>query len=143
MRMKPNSLGWPLTGRKSATDFRKGPQMSKRGFLEMDLVVAVALLGLVIIPAGFSYAHEQKALRADYYRAVANEVVDGEMEILAAGDWKEYSEGSHAYAVHAGAAKNLPAGHFKLTRTGNHLRLEWSPNAREGIGAVVRDITVQ
>lgn len=143
MRMNTNSRRWPVTGRKGTVDFRKGRQVSKRGFLEMDLVVAVAILGLAIIPVGFSYAHEQKALRADYYRAVANEVVDGEMEILAAGDWKHLPDGANAYAVHSRAARNLPAGHFELTKNGNHLRLEWSPNAREGVGAVVRDITIQ
>lgn len=109
----------------------------------MDLVVAVAILGLAIIPVGFSYAHEQKALRADYYQAVANEVVDGEMEILAAGHWKQLPDGAHVYAVHSRAAKNLPAGHFELSKSGNHLRLEWSPNAREGVGAVVREINIQ
>jgi hypothetical protein len=115
----------------------------ERGLLEMDLVVAVAILGLAIIPIGYSFAHEHKALRADYYRAVANEIVDGEAEVLEAGDWKEFPDGSHAYVVHSRAAKNLPAGHFQLTKSGKHLRLEWVPTAREGVGAVVRDITVQ
>lgn len=115
----------------------------ERGFLELDLVVALAILGMAIIPIAFSFAHEQKAFRADYCRAVANEIVDGEMEVLAAGDWKEFPDGSHLYMVHSGAAKNLPAGHFELTKTGKHLRLEWTPDARTGVGAVVREITVQ
>ena len=113
------------------------------GFLEVDLFVALAILALAIVPLGFSISHEQKALRADYCRAVANEIVDGEMEVLAAGDWKEFPDGSHVYTVHSRAATNLPAGHFELTKTGKRLRLEWTPDVRKGVGAVVREITVQ
>ncbi len=113
------------------------------GFLEVDLIVALAIFALAIVPLGFSFAHEQKTLRLDYFRAVANEVVDGEMEVLAAGDWKEFAEGSQVYIVHSRAAKNLPPGHFELTKAGKHLRLEWTPDARKGVGPVVREITVQ
>lgn len=116
---------------------------SRHGYLEVDLAVALVILTLAIVPLGFSFAHEQKALRADYSRAIVNELVDGEMEILAAGDWKEFPDGSHAYTVHSHAAKNLPAGHFELTKTGNHLRLEWTPDGHAGVGAVVRDMTVK
>jgi hypothetical protein len=117
--------------------------INARGFLEVDLFVALAILALAIIPLGFSISHEQKALRADYCRAVINEIVDGEMEILAAGDWKRFPDGLQVYTVHSRAAGNLPAGHFELTKTGKHLRLEWAPDAHAGVGAVVREINVQ
>ena len=39
------------------------------------------------------------------------------------------------------AAANLPAGHFELTKNANHLRLEWRPDKRQGIGVVAREIT--
>lgn len=113
----------------------------QRAFLEADLTIALAIFALAILPLGFSFANEQKALRLDYYRAAANEIVDGEMEILAAGEWKNFPDGSHVYTVHSRAAKNLPPGHFELTKTGNHLRLEWTPDARKGVGVVVREIT--
>jgi hypothetical protein len=116
---------------------------TERGLLELDLIVALAILGMAVVPIGFSFAHEQKVLRADYCRAVANEIVDGEMEVLAAGDWKSFPDGARVYAVHSNAAKNLPAGHFELTKTGNHLRLEWAPDARKGVGAVVREISAK
>ena len=109
----------------------------------VDLVVAVAILTMAIVPLGFSFARERKALRAEYVRAAANEIVDGEMEILAAGDWKQFQDGAQSYAVHSHAAANLPASHFQLTKTGNHLRLEWTPDRHEGIGAVVREVTVK
>jgi hypothetical protein len=111
------------------------------GFLEVDLAVGVTILALAIIPLGFSFARERDALRADYFRAAAMEVVDGETEILAAGDWRNYPDGSREYTVHSQAAANLPPGHFQLTKTGNHVRLEWAPEKHRGTGVVVREFT--
>jgi hypothetical protein len=82
-------------------------------------------------------------LRAEYFRGTAMEIVDGEMEVLAAGEWRDFSEGSQPYTVHARAATNLPPGHFQLTKTGNHLRLEWTSNHRQGIGTIVREVTIK
>lgn len=113
------------------------------GFLEVDLLVGLAILALAVLPLGYSFAREQRALRAEYCRSVALEIVDGEMEILAAGDWENFPDGAQSYTVHANAAAKLPQGHFQLTKTGNHLRLEWTPDKRQGIGAVVREITVK
>jgi len=109
----------------------------------MDLVVAIAILSLAIVPLGFSFARERQVLKIEYLHSVANEIVDGEMEILAAGDWKTFQEGAQAYTVHSRAATNLPPGHFQLTKTGNHLRLEWLSDKRKGIGVVVREVTVK
>jgi len=122
--------------------FRKGPR-SRSGFLMVDLIVALAILSLAIMPLGFSFARERQILKIEYFRSVANEIVDGEMEILAAGDWKNFPDGAQSYTVHSRAAANLPPGHFQLTKTGNHLRLEWSSDNYRGIGAVVREVTVK
>ena len=108
----------------------------------MDLVVAMAILSLAIVPLGYSFARERHVLKIEYLRAVANEIVDGEMEILAAGDWKNFPDGPQNYSVHAGAAASLPPGHFQLTKTGNRLRLEWTPDKKRGVGAVVRETTL-
>ena len=121
------------------------PQSSGRehGFLMMDLTVGMAILTLAITPLAFSFAHERQLLRTEYYRGVAIEIVDGEMEILAAGAWRDFPDGPQVYAVHASAAARLPSGRFQLTKTGNHLRLEWKSDERRGIGAVVREITIK
>ena len=124
---------WAGRGRKSAS----------RGFLEVDLVIGLAILSLAIVPLGYSFARERQALKMEYFRGVANEVVDGEMEILAAGDWKNYSDGSQNYSVHASAASRLPPGHFQLTKDGSHLRLEWNADEKKGVGAIVREVTVK
>jgi hypothetical protein len=118
-------------------------QKSQQGILMIDLAMAMIVLSLAILPLAFSFAKERDVLRLDYFRAVADEAVDGEMEVLAAGDWKNFPDGAQAYTVHSRAAATLPAGHFELTKTGNHLRLEWTPDKRQGIGTVVREITVK
>jgi hypothetical protein len=116
---------------------------AQHGILMMDLFVAMAILSMAIVPLGFSFARERQVLKIEYLRGVANEIVDGEMEILAAGDWKNFPDGAHNYSVHARAAASLPPGHFQLNKTGNHLRLEWTPDKRQGVGAVVREVTVK
>jgi hypothetical protein len=113
------------------------------GFLEVDLVVGLAILTLAVVPLGFSFARERQVLKIEYCRSIANEIVDGEMEILAAGDDKNYSEGAQAYVIHSRAAASLPPGHFQLTKNGNHLRLEWTPDERRGVSAVVREAVIK
>jgi hypothetical protein len=115
----------------------------QRGILSADLAVALGILAFAIMPLAFAFTHEVKLIRAEYHRAVAMEIVDGEMEILAAGDWKNFPDGTQNYPVRAKAAANLPPGIFQLVKTGNHLRLEWKSDYPSGIGAVAREITVK
>ena len=122
--------------------FHKSPR-ARRGALMIDAVVAMAILAIAVVPLGFSFVKERQLLKVQYQRAVAIELVDGEMEILAAGAWKNFPDGSQNYSVQAGAATNLPPGHFQLTKTGNHLRLEWTADRHQGIGLVNREVTIQ
>ena len=119
------------------------PSRSTRAFLILDLVVGMAMLVLAVFPLAYSVNSEARLFRATYQRALAMEIVDGEMEILAAGEWHAFPEGTQIYRVPARAAANLPDGQFQLTRTGNHLRLQWSPAEKSGVGPVVREVTVK
>lgn len=112
---------------------------SQRGFLEVDLLVGLAILTLAILPLAGAFAHEEKLLHLEYCRTVANELLDGEMEVLLAGAGRDLPDGSQAYPVHSPAADNLPPGHFQLTKTGRHLRLEWQADPGKGIGQLVRE----
>jgi hypothetical protein len=77
-----------------------------------------------------------------YVRAIAMELVDGEMELLAAGRWHEVAgDGNYDYPVNAGAAQNLPPGKFTLTVRGRQLRLEWRPNNPRQCTPIVREAT--
>lgn len=108
----------------------------------VDLFVGLAILAVAILPLAFSYVKESRLLRAEYFHGVAMEIVDGEMEILAAGEWRSCPDGSQSYTVHARAAASLPPGHFQLTKTGRQLRLEWATDQRQGIRPVVREVVI-
>ena len=113
------------------------------GVLIFEVVMAMAILVIAVLPLGYALNSDARLFRATYQQAVAMEIVDGEIEILAAGDWRGIPEGSRPYDVHANAATNLPPGRFLLTRTGNHLRLEWSSAKKSGVGTIIREVTVK
>ena len=100
---------------------------SSPGFLTIELIVAIAILAAVVLPLGTAWYHEMKMLRTYYRDAVAMEILDGEMEVLAAGGWRGLAAGRHELKPTAHAATNLPPGHFILTREPERLRLEWLP----------------
>lgn len=114
-----------------------------RGSLTIELLIAVAILMLAIFPVSLSFLAEQKLARALYYRAVAMEIVDGEMEVLAAGYWREFQSGVHAYTPRAESVSRLPAGRFELTLDGERLQLSWSPAKPDSGGPVVRCLNVK
>ena len=110
---------------------RKPNRRRQQGFFTVlltEMTVAVGLMAVVLIPLTVGFFKEAKQMRNLYRESVAMEIVDGEMEILAAGGVGGISEGSQPYAVNAAAATNLPPGKFTLTRKGKTLRLEWRAN---------------
>jgi hypothetical protein len=115
----------------------------QRAFLQLDLIVGLAILSIAIVPLGFSFARERQVLKAEYYRSVLNELVDGEMEILAAGAAKNLPDGLQNISVPSRAAEKLPPGHFQLTKTGSHLRLDWTPDRKCGVSVVAREATLK
>ena len=109
----------------------------------IELLVAIALLTGALLPLAYSFASEKRLARSSYQRAVAMEIVDGEMEILAAGEWTAYKQGTQDYRVHAAAATNLPPGRFLLSITPTRLRLEWRPEIKMQGGSVSREVKLQ
>ena len=114
----------------------------QRGALMTDLMIALALLTGTMLPIAYSFQSEKTVARGYYERAVAMEIVDGEMETLLAGDWRKFKSGTQNYPVTANAATNLFAGRFLLTVSSNRIRLEWRPEKHHG-GAVVREVTLK
>jgi hypothetical protein len=87
---------------------------------------------------GIAYlsTREMRLARAYYYDAIAMSLVDGELEVLAAGEWRSLPLGASEFRSKAPTFESLPAGQFRATRTTEFVRLEWIP-ARKGDG---RDI---
>jgi hypothetical protein len=113
-----------------------------RGWLIPELMVALSIIVIALMPLAYSFRAEQRLVRAKYNQAVAMEIIDGEIEMLHAGDWRNYLEGEHPYKVMAASATNLPAGGFFLSRTGAMLRLEWKPSKKGSGGVIARQIEV-
>ncbi len=109
--------------------------------LMTELMVAIAFLTIAVLPLALSFAKEHQYLRNCYQRAVAVELVDGEMELLVAGEWQRYPNGQHVLTPTGSAVINLPPGTLQLTVNEKHLRLEWQPAARNGGGSVIREAT--
>ena len=107
---------------------------ARRGVLLTDLAVAMAVLVTAIIPITYVFVRDQQACRQIYQRAIAGEILDGELEVLATGAWRAFPEGRQPYEVRAAAARNLAADRFFLTRSNQFLRLEYLPEKpRQGV----------
>jgi hypothetical protein len=111
----------------------------RRGSLMVELLAAMAILAGVAVPLGWSLASERTLARSLYQRAVAMEILDGELEVLAAGEWRAFSPGTREYQVHARSATNLPPGAFTLTIDSKRVRLEWTPAIKHHGGAISRE----
>jgi hypothetical protein len=122
---------------------RPGRRGLRAGTATVELVVAIAILALVLMPMAYAFLQEIKLCRSYYYDAVAMELVDGEMEILAAGEWRSFQPGVRPYAVSANAAKNLPPGRFTLSLSNQTIRLEWRPTQKGHGRSMVREAKAQ
>ena len=109
----------------------------------VELLVALAILIGVLLPVAYSFVYERRLARSYYQRAVAIELVDGEMEALLAGEWRTFPAGTHDYHVRAGAATNLPPGRFTLSVQPPNLRLRWQPALKDHGGPVTRQATLK
>jgi hypothetical protein len=109
----------------------------------VELLVAISLLLFALVPLAYSIGSERRLARALYQRAVAMEIVDGELEVLAAGAWRSYPNGVAEYEVHSFAQTNLPPGQFWLSLSPEKIRLEWRPTARQHGGGVVRQLALK
>jgi hypothetical protein len=112
---------------------------NRHGSIMVELMAALAILVAGILPLTYVYVRERQLAKAQYQRAIAMAIVDGEMELLRAGEWRAQPEGTHDYPVTAAAARNLPPGRLQLTRTGPQLRLVWQPTQPAHGGVVTRE----
>jgi hypothetical protein len=112
------------------------------GWMVAELLIAVAILAIAMIPLSLSFRGEQRLVRAHYHKVIAMEIIDGEMEALRAGQWRAFAEGENEFPVTASAATNLPSGKFLLTRSNHLLRLEWRVAKKSQGGSVAREISI-
>ena len=114
----------------------------QHGLLTTDLVVAMGILVIALLPLTGSFVNDRKLLRVYYYRSVAMELVDGEIESLAAGEGRQLPEGTSEFTPRGLASTNLPPGKFLVTRHDRKLKLEWQPAHNNCGGRIVRERTL-
>jgi len=106
---------------------KKDRRKEQGSALLAELIGAMLVLTLAMMPIILTLAKDQQTCRKYYFKAVAMEVVDGEMEVLRAGYWKEFEQGVQTYPTTANSVTNLPEGELLLTLQGEKIRLEWKP----------------
>ena len=125
---------------------KQNRQRQRGAALLVELVVAMVILTTALMPIALSIIKDQRAFRNYYFKAIAMEIVDGEMEILRSGYWKEFQQGAQPYPTTAKAAANLPEGDFILILEGKLIRLEWKIKEgryRHYRVRVVREVNIQ
>jgi hypothetical protein len=113
------------------------------GILISDFLVAMMLLTGALLPVSLSIAVEKRSAVSAFHRAAAMEIVDGEMEVLMAGEWRSFGPGTREYPLPGGAVTNLPPGQLLLTVQSNRVRLEWRPDEKDHGGPVVREAAIR
>lgn len=116
---------------------------NRLAFLQLDVAVAITVLALVFIPLSVSSSGDLDLARRQYFEAVALQLIDGEMDVLLAGERRKYTPGEHQIKPVGEAVQNLPEGEFVLTVHDQKLTLAWVPNKRAKWGRVERVVELK
>jgi len=114
-----------------------------RAFLKLDVAVAIAILLIVFIPFSVSSIGDLDLARRHYFEAVARQLIDGEMDLLLAGERRKYTPGEHRITPVGRAVKNLPEGEFVLTVLHRKLTLAWVPTKSARWGRIERVVELK
>ena len=116
---------------------------NRLAFLQLDVAVAITVLALVFIPLSVSSSGDLDLARRQYFEAVALQLIDGEMDVLLAGERRKYTPGEHQIKPVGEAVQNLPEGEFVLTVHDQKLALAWVPTKRAKWGRVERVVELK
>jgi len=115
----------------------------RRAFLQLDVAIALTVLALVFIPLSVSSSGDLDLARRHYFEAVALQLIDGEMDVLLAGERRKYTTGEHRIKPVGDAVQNLPEGKFVLTVQDEKLTMAWVPTKRAKWGRVERVVQLK
>ena len=116
---------------------------NRLAFLQLDVAVAITVLALVFIPLSVSSSGDLDLARRQYFEAVTLQLIDGEMDVLLAGERRKYTPGEHQIKPVGEAVQNLPEGEFVLTVHDQKLTLAWVPTKRAKWGRVERVVELK
>ncbi len=115
----------------------------RRAFLQLDVAIALTVLTLVFIPLSVSSSGGLDLARRHYFEAVALQLIDGEMDVLLAGERRKYTLGEYGITPVGEAVQNLPEGKFVLTVKQKQLTLTWVPTKQAKWGRVERVVELK
>ena len=125
-------------------NIRPTTRLAKRlAFLQLDVAIALTVLALVFIPLSVSSSGGLDLARRHYFEAVALQLIDGEMDVLLAGERQKYTTGEHRIKPVGDAVQNLPEGKFVLTVQDEKLTMAWVPTKRAKWGRVERVVQLK
>jgi hypothetical protein len=113
----------------------------RRGGVLMELIVGLALLAGVLLPLAGGFVSQRRMAAQLSKRLVLMELIDGELEFIAAGRWKEFNEGTNSFLIETPAGFVPPAGRSYLIRESDRFRLVWEPEAKTALGTIERHWT--
>ena len=116
---------------------------NRLAFLQLDVAVAITVLALVFIPLSVSSSGDLDLARRQYFEAVALQLIDGEIDVLLAGERRKYTPGEHQIKPVGEAVQNLPEGEFVLTVQEQKLTLAWTPTKRAKWGRIERVVELK
>jgi|TARA_B100001250_G_C19779176_1_gene781018 hypothetical protein len=112
-------------------------------FVQLDVVVAIAILMLVFIPLTVTSSGKLDLARRHHVEAVVLQLIDGEIDVLLAGEQKKYNFGEHRITPSGEAAEDLPKGEFILTLKEKQLSLAWVPVKLAKWGRIEREVNLK
>ena len=66
-------------------------------FIQLDIAVAIVILGLIFIPLSVTSSAKLDLARRHHFEAVALNLIDGEIDVLLAGEIKKYKLGNLSF----------------------------------------------
>ena len=106
-------------------------------------MLAVSILMLLFIPFGVTSSGKLDLARRQHFEAVALQMIDGELDVLLAGERQKYPLGEHKITPPGEAVKTLPVGEFILIVKEKQLFLAWVPEKEAKWGRVEREVTLK
>tara|TARA_B100000029_G_scaffold500435_1_gene572192 strand:+ start:277 stop:657 length:381 start_codon:yes stop_codon:yes gene_type:complete len=112
-------------------------------FIQLDVAVAIVILMLVFIPLTVTSSSKLDLARRHHVEAVVLQLIDGEIDVLLAGELKKYKAGEQRITPAGEAAEDLPKGEFILTLKEKQLSLAWVPVKLAKWGRIERAVNLK
>ncbi len=121
--------------------------IKRHNFMIYEIMIAITVLSIALIPLAYNIKAEMQMLSALYYRSVAEQVLDGHIKFLALGEYKKYTEGQQKYIINNKAFNQLPKGNITLeiSKTEENsikIILQWETIKKHGIGKIYKEIII-